>query len=241
MNNPNMDAPLLPQAAVDATLPWSLADTWLGLALFVIILAATAVIVTIFKLATIYGTVIVAFLELAYILPAVIIPAARRASVTVLGFRKFTVSTVGLGCGLVAASYFITIINNLIFMKLGISSQADTLLRILNGVSSPVWFIFTGVILAPIVEETFFRGFLFAGFRQQWGYQKAALLSSAIFAVAHHELAAILPIFLIGYIFSYLYQKSNSILPGMLMHFLVNAFGFIGLFVFMHFGALIHR
>jgi membrane protease YdiL (CAAX protease family) len=86
------------------------------------------------------------------------------------------------------------------------------------------------VIIAPIVEETFFRGFLFAGFRQRYGYNKAALLSSAIFAAAHLQPSVLVPTFVLGYIFSYLYQRSNSILPGMILHFLVNAFGIITIF-----------
>ena len=107
----------------------------------------------------------------------------------------------------------VTIINNTLFLKFGKNIQADEIAKLLATLSSPYPFIFTGVILAPIVEETFFRGFLFAGFRQRYGYQKAALLSSAIFAAAHLQLAVLVPTFVLGYIFSYLYQKSNSIIP----------------------------
>jgi membrane protease YdiL (CAAX protease family) len=40
----------------------------------------------------------------------------------------------------------------------------------------------------------------------------------------------------LGYIFAHLYQKSNSIFPGMILHFLVNAFGIITLFVLLRYG-----
>jgi hypothetical protein len=97
------------------------------------------------------------------------------------------------------------------------------------------------VVLAPIVEETFFRGFLFAGFRQHYGYNKAALLSSAIFAAAHLESSIFVPTFVLGLIFSYLYQKSNSVFPGMIMHFLVNAFGIITIFELTRYGLFTPR
>jgi len=241
MNIPNQDNPLLPQDNTAGPLPWSLSDTWIGLGLLVILLAASVLAVSIFKPAVIYGTVIVVFLELAFILPAVIFLVVRHANFELLGYRRFKAGFVGIGCGLLIASYLITILNNAIFVKLGISTQANDMERILAGISSPVWFIITAVIIAPIMEETFFRGFLFAGFRQRYGYQKAALLSSALFAIAHHQAAALIPTFLLGYIFSHLYQKSNSILPGMFMHFLVNAFGVIGLLAMMHFGTLTPR
>jgi uncharacterized protein len=241
MNIPNQENPLILQDNTAGPLPWSLSDTWIGLGLLAILLGASGLAISIFKPAAIYGTVLVVFLELAFILPAVLFMVVRHANFELLGYRRFKASFVGMGCGLVIASYLVTILNNAIFVKIGLSTQANDMERILAGISSPVWFVFTAVIIAPIVEETFFRGFLFAGFRQRYGFQKAALLSSALFALAHHLLAALIPTFLLGYIFSHLYQKSNSIFPGMIMHFLVNAFGVIALLAAMHFGYLTPR
>jgi membrane protease YdiL (CAAX protease family) len=190
------------------------------------------------KPSIIYGSFIVVILELIYILPVVIILAGRRADFKLLGYRRFKAGVMGIGCGLVVGSYLITIVNNAIFVMLGVSTQAEEIGKIMAAISSPGWFIFTGVIVAPIVEESLFRGFLFAGFRQRYGFQTAALLSSALFAIAHHQLAALIPTFVLGYIFSHLYQRSNSIFPGMLLHFLVNAFGIITLFVLSRYGFL---
>jgi uncharacterized protein len=237
MINPDTDIPLPPREETVAPLPWSLADTWIGVGLLVLILAAFILIAVIFKpLLKGHEAFIVLFSELIYIFPVLIVLAVRCANYKFLGYHKFDAGTAGLGCGLVVAAYCITIINNLIFARLGQSVQADEITKLLGSLSSPVSFVIAGVILAPIVEETFFRGFLFGGFRQRYGYQKAALLSSAIFAAAHLQLSAFIPTFLLGYIFSYLTQRSNSILPGMLMHFLVNAFGIFTILILMHFG-----
>jgi membrane protease YdiL (CAAX protease family) len=241
MNNPNMDNSLPPQEDTGPSLPWSLMDTWIGLGLLVMILVAFAVVALVFRPLRVDEAFIVVFTELIFIFPVLIVLAVRRADYKLLGFRRFNTGVLEIGFGLVVASYFITILNNSIFLKLGISTQADEIVRLLHILSSPYSFIFTAVILAPIVEETFFRGFLFGGFRQRYGYQKAALLSSAIFAAAHFQWAALIPTFMLGYIFTYLYRKSNSILPGMLMHFAVNAFGIITIFISQRAGLLTPR
>jgi membrane protease YdiL (CAAX protease family) len=227
MNMPNQDNPLPPQDNTAYSLPWSLIDTWIGLGLLAMILVAFTVVALVFRPLRVNETFIMVFTELIFIFPVLIVLAVRHANFKFLGYRKFNAGILETGFGLVAASYLVTILNNAIFVKLGLSIQADDITRLLGKLSSPYPFIFTAVILAPFVEETFFRGFLFAGFRQRYGHQKAALLSSAIFAAAHFQWAALIPTFLLGYIFAYLYRKSNSIWPGILMHFAVNAFGII--------------
>ncbi len=59
---------------------------------------------------------------------------------------------------------------------------------------------------------------MFAGLRERYGWQKAALISSSLFGVIHFTPTAIIPIFILGYIFAYLYQRSRSIWPAILMH-----------------------
>ena len=231
MNNPNMDNPLPLREDTGPSLPWSLMDTWIGLGLLVMILAAFVVVASVFRPLRVNQAFILVFTELIFIFPVLIVLTVRHANYKLLGYRRFKPGFIGIGFVLVAASYMITILNNAIFVKLGISIQADEIKRLLDKLSSPYPFIFTAVILAPIVEETFFRGFLFGGFRQRYGDPKAALLSSAIFAAAHFQWAALIPTFMLGYIFAYLYRKSNSILPGMLMHFAVNAFGIMIIFL----------
>jgi membrane protease YdiL (CAAX protease family) len=86
------------------------------------------------------------------------------------------------------------------------------------------WLLFLGgAIIAPVVEEIFFRGFVFGGLRPRYGWVKAAAISSAAFAVLHLTPTAILPIFILGFIFAFLYQISGSIWPGILMHILTNS------------------
>ena len=83
--------------------------------------------------------------------------------------------------------------------------------------------VFTGVVVAPVAEETFFRGFVFAGLRSRYDWRWAAAISAALFAAAHLSVTFFIPAFLLGYLFAYLYQRSNSVWPGMIFHVFLNA------------------
>jgi hypothetical protein len=71
----------------------------------------------------------------------------------------------GIGCGLLIASYAIILLHNLLLMNLGIDTQGEAIAKLFAALESPVWFFIVGALLAPLVEEIFFRGFLFQGFR----------------------------------------------------------------------------
>jgi membrane protease YdiL (CAAX protease family) len=86
----------------------------------------------------------------------------------------------------------------------------------------PLILLIGGTIVAPIIEEIFFRGFVFAGLRNKWGWQKAALASAGLFALFHILPTSFAPIFILGFIFAFLYQISGSIWPAILMHMLTN-------------------
>jgi membrane protease YdiL (CAAX protease family) len=83
------------------------------------------------------------------------------------------------------------------------------------------------VVLAPVVEETFFRGFLFGGLRNRMRPLLAAFASGLIFGVLHlgnpGTIVNVAPVTLIGMMFALAYYWSGSIIPGMIAHFLFNA------------------
>jgi membrane protease YdiL (CAAX protease family) len=212
----------LPEAA---PLPWSLRDTWLGVAGMLVLVLAMLAGALFLPHSALSETVVPIADELIYLLPVAIILGLRRASWRLLGFRDFSGNMLGLGCGLLAGAYFITLVHNLILVQLGIAPQGAEIMRLFDMLQSPVGLVLAAVIAAPAVEEIFFRGFLFTGFRQAYGWNKAALLTSGIFALAHLSPVAFIPTFALGYVFAVLYQRANSIWPGILMHFLLNGFG----------------
>ena len=82
------------------------------------------------------------------------------------------------------------------------------------------------VIAAPMAEETFFRGFLFAGFLSRLGLWPAAALSAGVFAATHVDIALLGPAFLAGLVFALVYWRTGSVWPGILAHTTQNAIAF---------------
>ena len=80
--------------------------------------------------------------------------------------------------------------------------------------------------LGPFAEEIFFRGFLLTALVRPFGVLRAALLSSAVFALAHLSLNAMVPIFFTGLLLAWLYLKSRSIWPPVMAHAAQNLLAF---------------
>jgi membrane protease YdiL (CAAX protease family) len=207
------------------SVPWKFIDNWVGVALLVIIDVIIFVISLGPAKTKLAQSAAIILLELAYLLPVILIFAWRRIHWKHLGFGKFEWSTLGIGCGLLVGSYIIIILHNLLLWALGVKTQGEDIAKLFAQLDTPIWFFIVGAVFAPLVEEIFFRGFLFQGFRQQYGWVKGMLLSSAIFAIAHLQPAALIPTFILGCVLAYLYHRSNSIWPGVILHFLINAFG----------------
>jgi len=86
-----------------------------------------------------------------------------------------------------------------------------------------------GAGVVAIVEELFFRVVLFALLRQRMRFIYAAIVSSALFAIAH-EISAWLPVFALGLGLAYLYEKRHSLWTNAFAHGTLNAISFLLLF-----------
>ena len=213
------------------SVPWKPIDNWIGIFLLVLINAAL-----LFFASQGYGSQVaqssaLILIQLVYLVPVVVIFAYRRINPNAVGFGKFKWSTLGLGCGLLVAGYVIIFVHNLILYFLGIETQGEEMLGLFTRFDSPLWLILVGTVFAPIVEEVFFRGFLFQGFRQRYSWISGLVLSSAIFAAAHMNLVVLIPTFIFGCVLAYIYHRTNSVWPGVILHFIVNAFGFCSIYV----------
>lgn len=83
------------------------------------------------------------------------------------------------------------------------------------------------LLAAPLAEETFFRGFLFAGLRRRLGLLAAALVSGTLFGLAHADPGSIIPFSLIGAILALAYAVSGSLWVTIATHFLFNMVSFV--------------
>ena len=77
-------------------------------------------------------------------------------------------------------------------------------------------------VIAPFCEEFFFRGIIFAGLVQRMPVIVAAITSGALFALAHLDQWAFVPLAVIGVGLAYLYYYTKSLWPNVIAHFTVN-------------------
>jgi membrane protease YdiL (CAAX protease family) len=91
-------------------------------------------------------------------------------------------------------------------------------------------------IVAPFVEELFFRGFLFGLYRRRQPLWVAYLVSSLLFTVLHLEptrmtvpqMAGLsVGIFMLALMLAWLYEHTGSLYPAIVAHAVNNATGLI--------------
>lgn len=87
------------------------------------------------------------------------------------------------------------------------------------------------VITAPLAEEIFFRGFVFAGLIRKLGVFWAMAVSGLIFAAFHVQSGStaglIVPFTLVGMFFAWLYYRTGSLWTNIGAHFLFNLSSFV--------------
>ncbi|MCS6775297.1 MAG: CPBP family intramembrane glutamic endopeptidase [Chloroherpetonaceae bacterium] len=94
-----------------------------------------------------------------------------------------------------------------------------------------VLLLFQTAVVAAVVEELMFRGVLFPALWARWGVWRGAAIASAVFALAHPTLpAGFLSLWTLGMGFTFVFLRSGSLVPGIVMHGLNN-----GLLLCIHF------
>jgi membrane protease YdiL (CAAX protease family) len=77
---------------------------------------------------------------------------------------------------------------------------------------------FMAVIMAPLVEETIFRGYLYPVMKRWLGIWPSLLITSLVFAAGHGSAALMLPLFVLGILLVLSYEFTGSILMPMAIH-----------------------
>lgn len=86
-----------------------------------------------------------------------------------------------------------------------------------------IYSIFLAVVVGPLFEEIFFRGFCYTILKNKIGVKWAMVITSAFFALIHENTFAFWPIFILGMILVYVYEKRGSLLAPMALHITHNA------------------
>jgi CAAX protease family protein len=165
--------------------------------------------------------------EIAFLMVPMLIAARRGASFAEalrrLGVRAFRPSALKwMGAAIGAYLAFAVAYSALV----GEPHQKD----IAEGFGAVPFQVLLIVIVAPICEETCFRGMLFGGLRERLPRLAAALISGAIFGGLHAltGVSAVPPLMAFGFLLALLYERTGSIVPGILLHMLNNSVALLG-------------
>lgn len=94
--------------------------------------------------------------------------------------------------------------------------------------------LISAVVIAPICEEVFFRGFLLPGLRRVLSAPWAIVVSSVIFAVAHVQLGSLPLLLVLALFLGTLRVLTRSLWPGVILHTLNNALGLLSVIVLLN-------
>lgn len=89
--------------------------------------------------------------------------------------------------------------------------------------SSVVMIVIASVFLAPVFEETIYRGVLFNGLRKNGGAVKAVLLTALSFMLMHMSPIQVVFQFALGAMSAVIMNKTRRLLPCVLLHATANA------------------
>lgn len=117
----------------------------------------------------------------------------------------------------VTAVYLTSFLGNTVENSKTVSLQQNvTLFTIIIGIIS-------AGIVSPFYEEIFYRGFIYRWLRTRVGMRWAIVISSLIFTLAHFPTMNAMPVnFISGVVFAWTYERTGSVVPGMIVHGVFN-------------------
>jgi membrane protease YdiL (CAAX protease family) len=122
----------------------------------------------------------------------------------------------------------------LLVRLVGDPGGSNPLLELVLGSKDPLALFllgWTAVVLAPLFEETIFRGALLPVLAKRWGTAGGVVLSALLFALAHISIGELAPLTVLGVGLALLRVSTGRLLPSVLMHALWNAITFLNLLV----------
>jgi uncharacterized protein len=166
------------------------------------------------------------------ILVLALLPWASRMSLRELGYRRLRPQDVLIAF---LGSIVMAIVANggaSLIQWLSHSKQDQQAVAMLRNLHDPHLLIAFGVfacILAPMMEETIFRVFLFNASRRWLGTIGGALVSGLCFGLAHGDPFAALPLALGGMILAFVYYRTGNAFASMITHGLFNSYTMLAL------------
>ena len=154
------------------------------------------------------------------------------------GFRLKTAPLLAFGGALVLGLSLWPLAYEMVLLasNAGIASFGDDAAERIRGLVaqfrtvSPVWIVLTLAVVPAVCEELFFRGYLLGALVARMSRARAVAASGVVFGLFHMlvtdalAVERLLPSTLLGMVLAWVCLKSGSIVPGMLLHAMHNAF-----------------
>lgn len=234
---PPLPPPPAPEARVDTATPWSplrQTDAIIGLILVVLgVLFAGGIVLTLVTAEPERTLVSLVPQGLIFVGIPIAIAAQRISSRPwrAVGFVGFRVQDTWL----VAAAMGVQIAATVVFSYLFFTPEQDTILEDVNfneTTFTAIATVFLIVVAAPVTEETLFRGLFFGALRTRAPFWVAAGASGILFGAVHlpsgdFAVAGLLAFF--GIVLAWLYERTGSLGPPILLHMANNAIAIIPL------------
>lgn|GEM_PF-550247 len=142
-----------------------------------------------------------------------------------LGFRRFPMTRWKTILLTTAFLMFIGTLMLIITSYLGNpteNSKTESLMQDLSPFSIAIALI-SAAVISPIYEEIFYRGFIYRWLRNRIGIGGGMIVSAFIFMIAHYPTTNTMPInFLDGLVLAWIYERTGSIWPAIIVHGLIN-------------------
>jgi membrane protease YdiL (CAAX protease family) len=98
-----------------------------------------------------------------------------------------------------------------------------------DGIGFKLLVILMAVVVAPLVEETLFRGFIYGVLKRYTDAPFAALSSSLMFAIIHMHVGSLLPLWVLALLFCLAYEITGCLLVPMILHGIFNGVSIVAM------------
>lgn len=231
------DLPAEPQTGAPQSNPWSWVDVALMAGLIVLLFAGGAFLLRdVFRAAgsgivqaSLGLSIALAVLEAVAITGVVWLVGLKRRGLgwEAVGLRlpsgQWVVAALLLGAGVIPFAGLVALAVRTI---LGQADQNPLIPFLAPSGFSWLGFVsmlILGGLAAPFAEELFFRGVLYTWLRGRWGVWAAVIISSLIFGVLHGEPAQAIAAILMGVLMAWVFEKSRSLWPSVIIHATINS------------------
>ena len=141
--------------------------------------------------------------------------------------RVFRLSMRGFNPMLILWGFVLVLITGIVIEPV-LNLFPESFLNLLNQMgSNGGWSVLMLAVLAPVMEEVLFRGILLEAVREKYSSGRAIVVSALMFGVIHIIPQQVVNAFVIGLILGFIYVRTDSLWPVIIIHALNNAMAYV--------------